>query len=94
MFSGVPQGSILSPLLFNIIFISFITNSSHSSCAVDNTLYASGQKLEEIKQIVHYNFEKVTKWFYGNYMVLNQGKCHLCALEEILKTKHLFLKAR
>ena len=38
----------------------------------------SGQELQEIKQILPCGSEKLTKWFWENYMVLNQGKCHLC----------------
>ena len=33
-------------------------------------------KTGQIKQILHCNFAKVTKWFYENYMMLSQGKCH------------------
>ena len=89
IFSGV---SILGPLLFNIF--TFHNKLQLEQLCDDLTLYASGQKLEEIKQILHCDFEKVTKLSYENNMVLNQGKCQIMRLEKTLKTKPLFLKTK
>ena len=55
--AGVPEGSILRPLLFNI-FINdhflFVSNSYLSNYADDNTLYAFGHNLEEIKNTLRF----------------------------------------
>ena len=74
--AGVPQGSILGPLLFNIfvndLFL-FVSSSNLSNYADDNTFYTSGYNLKVLLN----DLNKVTEWFLENYMVLNAGKCHL-----------------
>ena len=60
--SGVPQGSILGPLLFNIflndLFL-FVENSNLSNYADDNILYSYGNDLEKVKQTLR---QDLTPW--------------------------------
>ena len=88
IFAGVPQVSILGPILFNIFvnniflfFLSFFSFCSNlSNDADDNTLYTSGYNLEEVKEVLLNDLNKVTEWFFENYLVRNAGKCHFMCL--------------
>ena len=57
---GVPQGSILGPLLFNIIFcfmFLFCNDMDFASYADDNTQYCIGKiPEEEIREILNIYF--------------------------------------
>ena len=91
----VPQGSILGQLLFNIfindLFL-FVSSSNLSNYANDNTLYASGFNLEEVKNCLSTDFDAVTKWFYENHMALNAGKCHFMCLGKDTRNETLLSK--
>ena len=45
-----------------------------------NTLYAFDYNLEEIKNMLRFDFDFVSKWFEKSYMVLNADKCHFMYL--------------
>ena len=51
-----------------------------SNYADDNTSYAFGYNLKEIKNTLRFDFDLVSKWFEENYMVLNADKCHFMCL--------------
>ena len=77
--TGIPQGSILGPLLFNI-FINGIFKFVHRSCicnyADDNTLYSFGKNFGSIYQQLSFDFLSLKNWYYHNYLVLNPDKCY------------------
>ena len=92
---GVPQDSISEPLLFSIfvndLFLS-VSSSNLSNYADDNTLYISGYNLKEVKEVLLNDLNKVTEWFFENYMVLNSGKCHFMYLGKNIENETFTLK--
>ena len=81
--NGVPQGSILGPLLFNSflndIFLS-LQKCDLANYADDNTLYTSDKSIPNIMNSLSHDFVILSKWFYNNFMVLDPDKCSFMLL--------------
>ena len=81
--AGVPQGSILGPLLFNIfindIFL-FLQKCDLANYADDSTMYTSDKRVSTITNSLRHEFTILSKWFYNNYMVPNSEKCSFMLL--------------
>ena len=78
--SGVPQGSVLGPLLFNIylndIFF-FVQNCDLANYADDTTPYTIDTTMENILQCLYNDTSVLIKWFKDNYLQMNPDKCKL-----------------
>ena len=73
---GVPQGSVLGPLLFNVfinIFM-FIEKSEICNFADDNTIYDCGKDLSNILENLKHDMKILLKWFRINSLQANPGK--------------------
>ena len=91
---GVPQGSILSPLLFDI-FLSdiymFISKYNLCNYADDNILYFTGKDVNRIRRNLEIDFMVLHQWFHENHMTLNPGKCHYMVIGSRDLTRQIML---
>ena len=82
---GVPQGSILGPLLSNLSIndlLFFILIASVHDFADDNTLSAFAETVSKLINILQSDSEVITDWFKKNQMIVNPDKFQIIILDK------------
>ena len=77
---GVPQGSILGPLLFNIFMCDLfriVNDLDFANYADDNTPFVFGNNPIEVLKCLEDASDKLFEWLSNNQMKANPDKCHL-----------------
>ena len=85
---GVPQGSVLAPILF-MLFINDVSQHIYlGTCnlyADDCLIYCTGKNVDDVRENLQKCIDNVKDWYEGNCLELNVSKCN----SMLIRSKHM-----
>ena len=97
MLLGVPQGSILGPLLFLIYINDFHQSIAYSNprhFADDTNLLIIDKSLKKIRKRLNFDLKSLSRWLRANKISLNAGKTELIIFRHPIKSVDYNLKVK
>jgi hypothetical protein len=94
--SGVPQGGILSPIIFTLYTADmemWLKNSKLTNFADDTETHCSSKDKDEVKNFLEEDAINILKFMASNGLVANQTKTELLILNEKTKKRVYFKKS-
>lgn len=82
---GVPQGSVLGPLLFIVYVNDIVKELRYSACSMfadDMIIYISDDNADEIEFKINYDMKKIDKWLKQNSLKINIKKTNFMLIRD------------
>ena len=95
--TGVPQGTVLGPLLFLIFVNDLLLSLEKSGTSVymyadDITIYSANSDLGQAEASLQNAVDSVQSWFKNNKLLLNQKKSHVMLIGTRQRTQEKLLR--